>query len=134
MLLHLDGSEHRWFEHKMDQRQSLIAIIDDADSKCLSAGFYPEEGTREVLEILQGVVQKHGTFVSLYTDRAGHFVYTPEAGGPPDRNVKTQVEQVLDDLGIELIVARTPQARGRGERAWGTMQGRLPQEHSSWPI
>jgi len=128
MLLHLDGSEHRWFEHNMDQRQSLIAIIDDADSRCLSAGFYPEEGTREVLEVIHGVVQKHGTFVSLYTDRAGHFVYTPAAGGPPDRNVKTQVEQVLDDLGIELIVARTPQARGRGERAWGTMQGRLPQE------
>jgi len=128
MMLHLDGSEHRWFEHEEDQRQSLIAIIDDADSKCLAGGFYPEEGTMEVLEIIGRVVHKYGTFISLYTDRAGHFVYTPEAGGPPDRSVKTQVEQVLDELGIELIVARTPQARGRGERAWGTMQGRLPQE------
>lgn len=128
MMLHLDGSEHRWFEHKDDQRQCLIGIIDDADSKCLSARFFPEEGTKEVLEVIQGVVEKKGTFISLYTDRAGHFVYTPKAGGPPDRGVKTQVEQVLDDLGIELIVARTPQSRGRGERAWGTMQGRLPQE------
>lgn len=128
MLLHIDGSEHRWFEHPTNERQSLIAILDDADSKILAAWFFPEEGTKEVLTVIKSVVKKYGTFVSLYSDRASHFAYTPEAGGPIDKGTKTQVEQVLDELGIELIRAYSPQARGRGERLWQTMQGRLPLE------
>lgn len=128
MLLHLDGSKHRWFEHETDEKQCLIAIIDDADSRCLAAKFFKEEGTVEVLEVIKSVVDRYGTFISLYTDRASHFAYTPEAGGPFDPHAKTQVDNVLDELGIELIRAYSPQARGRGERAWQTMQGRLPQE------
>jgi len=128
MLLHMDGSHHRWFEHPAHERQCLIAIIDDADSKCLAAKFFKEEGTVEVLEVLKSVVQEHGTFVSLYTDRASHFAHTPAAGGPFDPSAITQVDRVLNELGIELIRAYSPQARGRGERAWQTMQGRLPQE------
>lgn len=128
MLLHLDGSHHQWFEHETDNKQCLIAIIDDADSRCLAAKFFKEEGTVEVLEVIKSVVDKYGTFVSLYTDRASHFAHTLEAGGPFDPSAKTQVDQVLDELGIELIRAYSPQARGRGERAWQTMQGRLPQE------
>lgn len=128
MLLHLDGSEHRWFDHRVDERQCLLSLIDDATSECLAACFVPQEATRPILEILKELVATRGTFISLYTDRAGHFVYTPKAGGPPDRSKKTQVEQVLDELGIELIVAYSPQARGRGERAFGTMQGRLVPE------
>ena len=128
MLLHLDGSFHRWFEHPWDERQALLAVLDDATGECLSAQFFKEEGTSEVLTVVGRVVEKHGTFISLYTDRASHFVYTPKSGGRPDRSKPTQVEQVLDELGIELIVAWSPEARGRSERAWRTMQGRLPNE------
>jgi len=128
MLLHLDGSEHCWFSHREDERQCLLSVIDDATSECLAAKFVSQEATRPILEVLKEVVATRGTFIALYTDRAGHFVFTPKAGGVPDRSKKTQVEQVLDELGIELIVAFSPEARGRGERAFGTMQGRLVPE------
>jgi transposase len=128
MLLHLDGSSHHWFDHREDDLQTLLSVIDDASSECLAAKFVPEEATRPILEILKEIVSTRGTFISLYTDRAAHFVYTPKAGAAPDRSHKTQVEQVLDELGIELIVAYSPEARGRGERAFGTMQGRLVPE------
>jgi hypothetical protein len=128
MLLHLDGSLHRWFEHEQDEYQCLLVLMDDATSECLAARFVRREGTREVLGVIREVVEKRGTFIALYTDRAGHFVYTPKAGGPPDRSKKTQVERVLDELGIELIAAGSPQARGRGERNFGTYQGRLVPE------
>jgi len=128
MLLHLDGSSHRWFEHPLDERQTLLSVIDDATSKCLGAVFVPQEATRPILGLLLHIVRKHGTFISLYTDRAAHFVHTPKAGEAPDRSRKTQIEKVLDELGIELIVAKSPEARGRGERAFGTMQGRLVPE------
>jgi transposase len=128
MLLHLDGSLHRWFEHEEDEMQTLLCVIDDAPAECLAARFVPQEATRPILETIKEVVSTRGTFITLYTDRAGHFVHTPKAGEPPDRSRKTQVEQVLDELGIELIVAYSPEARGRSERAFGTMQGRLVPE------
>lgn len=128
MLLHLDGSDHRWFDHPLDERQTLLSVLDDATSECLGAVFVPQEATRPILGLLLQIVRKHGTFISLYTDRAGHFVHTPKAGEPPDRSKKTQIEKVLDELGIELIAANSPQARGRSERGFGTMQGRLVPE------
>jgi transposase len=128
MMLHLDGSTHRWFEHAEDEKQDLLSVIDDATSECVGAVFVPQEGTRPILRLLLEIVRRHGTFISLYTDRAAHFVYTPKAGEPPDRSKKTQIEKVLDELGIELIVAKSPEARGRSERAFGTMQGRLVPE------
>lgn len=128
MLLHLDGSEHRWFAHPTDHRQCLVVILDDATSEILAAQFVPEETRQACLEVIREVVDSRGTFASLYTDRASHFVHTPEAGGKPDRTKRTQLEQILDELGIELIVAYSPEARGRGERMFGTLQGRLPQE------
>ena len=128
MMLHLDGSEHRWFKHSQDYRQCLVVILDDATSEILVAKFVPEETSQACLEAIKQVVENHGTFACLYTDRASHFVHTPEAGGKPDRSKPSQLEQVLDELGIELIVAYSPEARGRGERMFGTLQGRLPQE------
>jgi transposase len=128
MLVHLDGSLHRWFESTEPGQQTLLAFLDDATGRCLAARFVDAEATAPILALMKVVVEQHGTFVSLYTDRASHFVYTPTAGEPPDRSKKTQVEQVLDELGIELIAAHSPESRGRGERAWRTMQGRLPQE------
>lgn len=128
MLVHLDGSLHRWFEHESDEYQTLVAAVDDATSELLYARFSRSEGTAEVLRAIEEIVRTRGTFISLYTDRASHFVRTPVAGEPPDRTTRTQVEQALDELGIELIVAYSPEARGRSERNFGTLQGRLPQE------
>jgi hypothetical protein len=88
----------------------------------------PEEGTRTVLALMREWVEERGTFGRLYTDRASHFLFTPKAGHEPDRTKKSQVERVLDDLGIELVCAFSPQARGRSERLWRTLQGRLPLE------
>jgi hypothetical protein len=126
MLVHLDGSKHTWFGN--DGMQDLLAYVDDATGDILAAKLVPEESTKTVLELLGTVLLEHGTFGRLYTDRASHFVFTPKAGEGPDRTKKTQVERVCDDLGIELVCAYSPQARGRSERMWRTLQGRLPQE------
>jgi transposase len=128
MLVHLDGSKHRWFESDDGGMQDLLAYVDDATGDILAARFVPEESTKTVLALLGEVLEEHGTFGRLYTDRASHFVFTPKAGEGPDRSKKTQVERVCDDLGIELVCAYSPQARGRSERLWRTLQGRLPQE------
>lgn len=128
MLIHIDGSFHRWFAHKYDEKQTLVLAMDDADSRILSAQFVKAESTHSVLSCLHKVVLENGTFISLYTDRAMHFVYTPTANGKPDRSKPTQVELVLKELGIELICAYSPQARGRGERKFRTLQDRLVKE------
>lgn len=126
MLLHCDGSPHRWLPG--EGTQDLVVIMDDATSEVYWAELVPEEDTASVLRGLKAVVQSQGVFCSLYTDRASHFVHTPHAGGPPDRTRLTQVGRALEDLGVEHIVAYSPQARGRSERLFGTWQGRLPQE------
>lgn len=128
MLVHIDGSQHRWFAHPGDESQCLLVVLDDATSEILAARFVEQESTATCLGVLKEVVQERGTFGALYTDRASHFVYTPTAGQAPDRSRRTQLEQVLEELGIELICAWSPEARGRSERMFGTLQGRLPQE------
>ena len=126
MLLHLDASQHRWLAGK--GYQDLILVFDAADSEVYCAQLVPEESTETVMAALQQVVEQRGVFCSLYTDAASHFVWTPVAGGKPDRSRLTQVGRALERLGVELIVAHSPQARGRCERMFGTWQGRLPQE------
>lgn len=128
MLVHLDGSKHAWFEGEDGSLQDLLAYVDDATGDILAAIFVPEESTRTVLALLGVVLREHGAFARLYTDRASHFVVTTKAEEGPDRTRKTQVERVLDELGVELVCAYSPQARGRSERLWRTLQGRLPQE------
>ena len=126
MLLHLDGSRHRWFQD--DRRYDLIEVLDDATSETYYAQLVEEESTRTVMAALKEVVEKKGRFCALYSDRASHFFETPKAGGPVDRERLTQVGRALKELGIQMIPAYSPQARGRGERRFGTWQGRLPQE------
>lgn len=130
LLVHFDGSKHRWFQSADGALQDLLAFVDDATSEILAARLVPEEGTRTTLALLRELVEERGTFGRLYTDRASHFVFTPKGGQEPDRTKKSQVERVLDDLGIELVCAFSPQARGRSERLWRTLQGRLPLELS----
>ena len=127
MLLHVDGSTHAWFGPGGGQ-QDLIVVFDDATSQMYYAQFEEQESSQTVMQALKAVVEQQGTFCSLYADRGSHFVYTPVAGGPADRHQKTQIGRALEQLGIELIAAHSPQARGRCERLFGTWQGRLVQE------
>ena len=125
MLLHIDGSQHRWFCD--DRWYDLLVIMDDATSEIYYAQLVEEESTRTVMT-LREVIEQKGLFCALYSDRASHFFVTPKTGEPVDHNRLTQVGRVLRELGIQLIPAYSPQARGRSERGFGTWQGRLPQE------
>ena len=126
MLLHIDGSKHQWFS---DQRwHDLIVILDDATSEIYYAQLVEEESTRTVMAGLREVIETQGVFCSLYSDRGTHFFYTPKAGEKVDKQRPTQVGRALKELGVQMIPAYSPQARGRSERSFGTWQGRLPQE------
>lgn len=126
MLLHIDGSHHQWFS---DGRwYDLLVILDDATSEIYYAQLVPDESTRTVMAALRHVIEQHGLFCALYSDRASHFFSTPKGGGPVDHRQLTQVGRAMKDLGIHMIPAYSPQARGRGERSFQTWQGRLPQE------
>jgi len=126
MLLHIDGSEHRWFQ---DERwYDLIVILDDATNEIYYAQLEEEEATLTVMAGLREVIECKGLFCALYSDRGSHFWHTPKAGGKVDGQRLTQVGRALRDLGIQMIPAYSPQARGRSERNFGTWQGRLPQE------
>lgn len=125
MLLHLDASRHPWIED--EPQQDLVVCLDDADGRILYARFVPEEGTLSSLHALESVLRRHGRFCALYTDRGSHFCLNPK-GGRPTTDHDGQVTRVLRALGIQQILALSPQARGRSERNFGTLQGRLPQE------
>jgi len=126
MMLHIDGSHHRWFQ---DGRWfDLIVILDDATSEIYYAQLVEDECTRTVMAALRYVVENYGWFASIYSDRASHFFQTPKAGGLVDTRQLTQVGRAMKQLGIRMIPAYSPQARGRSERSFGTWQGRLPQE------
>lgn len=126
MLLHIDGSQHRWFA---DERwYDLLVIMDDATSEIYYAQLVEEESTRTVMTALRAVIEQQGAFCALYSDRASHFFLTPKADEPVDHTRLTQVGRALRQLGIQMIPAYSPQARGRSERGFGTWQGRLPQE------
>ena len=125
MMLHQDGSTHQWVP---GQYWDLIVTMDDATSEIYSAFFVAEEGTMSSFVALLEVGSAMGLFCSLYADRASHYWHTPEAGGKVDKDNPTQVGRALQQLGIELIPAYSPEARGRSERMFGTLQKRLPQE------
>jgi transposase len=126
MLLHIDGSTHRWLGG--NQWHDLIVVMDDASSEVYYAQLVDQESTETVMAALWAVIELRGIFCSLYSDRASHFWLTPEAGEMVDRQRLTQVGRALRELGIEMIPAYSPQARGRSERNFGTWQRRLPQE------
>jgi transposase len=126
MLLHIDGSRHRWFQ---DERwYDLIVLLDDATSEIYYAQLVEEESTVTVMAALREVIERKGLFCALYSDRGSHFWLTPKAGGKVDPHRLTQVGRALRELGVQMIPAYSPQARGRSERNFGTWQGRLPQE------
>jgi transposase len=126
MMLHIDGSRHEWLGE--GQWHDLIVVLDDATSEIYYAQLVEEESTATVMAALREVVEQRGIFCSLYSDRASHFWLTPKSGERVDRQRMTQVGRALRDVGIEMIPAYSPQARGRSERNFGTWQRRLPQE------
>jgi transposase len=126
MLLHIDGSKHRWLND--DRWYDLIVILDDATSEIYYAQLVEEESTRTVMAGLREVIENKGLFCALYSDRGSHFFVTMKEGERVDKDRLTQVGRALKELGVKMIAAYSPQARGRSERSFGTWQGRLPQE------
>lgn len=125
MLLHQDGSRHEWLA---GQQHDLIVTLDDATGQIYSAFLVEEEGTLSSFLGVAEVIAKHGLFNSLYTDRGSHYWHTDKAGGKVDKANLTQFGRAMAQLGIEMIAAYSPQARGRSERAFRTLQDRLPKE------
>ena len=105
-----------------------MVILDDATSEIYYAQLVEEESTVTVMAGLREVIERKGVFCALYSDRGSHFWLTPKAGGKVDPHRLTQVGRAMHELGVQMIPAYSPQARGRSERSFGTWQGRLPQE------
>jgi hypothetical protein len=126
MMLHQDGSRHEWLNGQ--PAFDLIVTLDDATGEIYSAFLVAEEGTHSTMRALHEVITQHGLPCSLYTDRGSHYFVTPKAGEKPDPRARTQVGRALAQLGIEHIPAFSPEARGRSERAFRTLQDRLPKE------
>jgi transposase len=127
MMLHQDGSSHRWIPG-LDRELDLIVTMDDATNEIYSMFLVEEEGTASSMRGLADVFGARGLFCSLYSDRGSHYFYTPKAGEKVDKTARTQVGRALAQLGIEHIPAYSPEARGRSERAFRTLQDRLPKE------
>lgn len=125
MMIHQDGSTREWVTN---QKWDLIVTMDDATNEHYSMFFVAEEGTTSSFMGVKEVVEKRGIFSSFYSDRGSHYWHTPEAGGKVDKNNPTQLGQAMKRLGIEMIAAYSPQARGRSERMSRTHQERLPKE------
>ncbi len=126
MMLHQDASTHAWLAGHPPL--DLVITLDDATSAIYSALLVVQEGTASSFRGLAEVIGRHGLFMALYTDRGSHYFHTPEAGGKVSRAQPTQVGRALRQLGIEHIAAYSPEARGRCERAFRTLQDRLPKE------
>ncbi len=126
MMMHQDGSRHVWLEGQ--PALDLIATLDDATGAIYSAVLVEEEGTASTFRALKETFGAHGLPMSLYTDRGSHYFHTAEVGGKIDRSRLTQVGRALEQLGVEHIGAYSPQARGRSERAFQTLQERLVKE------
>ena len=126
MMLHQDGSRAAWLAGRPPL--DLVVTMDDATSTLYSALLVEEEGTASTFRGLLEVFDARGLPLSLYTDRGSHYFVTLKAGETVDRGRLTQVGWALKRLGIEHIAAYSPQARGRSERMFGTLQDRLIKE------
>jgi transposase InsO family protein len=126
MMLFQDGSTHEWLLGQANI--DLIVTLDDATSEITSMFFVAQEGTISTLQGIKETIESKGLFSSFYTDRGSHYFNTPQAGGKVDRENLTQVGRALKQLGIQHIASYSPQGRGRMERVFGTLQGRLPHD------
>ena len=130
-LVQLDGSHHDWFEGRGDGKCCLLVYIDDATGELLHLEFVPSESTFALMAATRRYVIRHGRPLALYTDKAGVFRNASRsrskgyAVSKTDSQLGTQFTRALDELGIALICANTPQAKGRVERANGVLQDRM---------
>ena len=127
MLLFQDGSTHRWIA-ALDHDLDLVVTLDDATGAIYSALLVAQEGTASSFLGLGETIAKKGLFRAFYTDRGSHYFHTPKAGGKVDKSKLTQVGRALQQLGVTHIPSYSPEARGRMERVFGTLQSRLPPE------
>jgi len=125
MMLHQDGSRHEWVPGK---KWDLIVTMDDATNKHYSMFFTEEEGTTSSFQGVREVIVQEGLFSSLYSDRGSHYWFTPKEGGKVSKTQLTQFGRAMKHLGIQMIAAYSPEARGRSERTFRTHQDRLVKE------
>jgi transposase len=126
-LVQWDTSIHDWLEGRSAEPLKLIAMIDDATNE-LFAHFVAEDSTAEHLGVLRGYLERYGRPQAFYTDKAGLFRVNPRRKGYSEEMTdaaESQIGRALRELGIELIHAHSPQAKGRVERCFGTLQDRL---------
>lgn len=129
-LVQMDTSEHAWLEERAPGKQMLIAMIDDATSR-LYARFFETDSTKTNMTMIRDYIRKYGRPVAIYADKASHFKTTRQATvneALRDLQPETQIARALRELDIDYIAANSPQAKGRVERAFGTMQDRLIKE------
>src|SRR4030042_730856 len=131
MMLHQDGSNHEWVSGK---KWDLIVTMDDATNEHYSMFFVEEEGTASSFQGVREVIVQKGLFSSLYTDRGSHYWYTPKEGGKVSKTQLTQFGRAMKHLGIQMIPAYSPEARGRSERTFETHQDRLVKELAFYGI
>ncbi len=124
-MIHQDASTHRWVSR---ETWDLVVTMDDATGRIYSAFFVAQEGTWSSLRGVRDVLESGGIFTSLYSDRGSHYWNTPRAGGRVDKENPTQFGRAMAELGIVMIPGYSPEARGRSERTFKTLQGRLPAE------
>jgi transposase len=130
-MLLLDASRHDWLQGRGPQL-TLLGFLDDATRKLLVAQFFPSEDARGYFRLLRRLLRRHGVPLSLYGDRHSVFVRNDDHWSLEEelrgRQNPTQFGRALQQLGITYIAAQTPQAKGRIERLWGTLQDRLTSE------
>lgn len=119
MMIHQDGSTHEWV---VGQKWDLIVTMDDATSEHYAMFFVDEEGTASSFRGVRDVIAARGLFSSFYSDRGSHYWTTPDADGKVDKENPTQFGRAMKQLGIDMIAAYSPEARGRSERAFGICQ------------
>ncbi len=125
MMIHQDGSSHEWVPGK---KWDLIVTMDDATNEHYNAFFVEEEGTTSSFQGIQDVILRKGLFSTIYTDRGSHYWYTPKEGGKVSKTELTQFGRAMQQFGIVMIPAYSPEARGRSERMFRTHQDRLVKE------
>ena len=124
-MIHQDASTHRWV---CGETWDLVVTMDDATGWIYSAFFVVQEGTWSSMRGVRDVLESKGIFTSFYSNRGSHYWSTPRAGGRVDKENLTQFGRAMKELGIVMIPGYSPEARGRSERMFKTLQGRLPAE------
>lgn len=130
MLIQMDSSQHAWIPDIFD-KWWLTANIDDATNEVLFAKLYPSDGVFNNMEVLRKTIENKGVFAALYVDKASQFKTTRYGGihvNISDEQQDTQIERALNELGINLILANSCQAKGRIERLFRTFQDRFVKE------